>query len=236
MTKTWVSRVVFCALLIAPYTIANASTVVLYDTFGPDDYYSGKDSNSGFSADVGLKKTASPYQQSVANGFTIPSNLANITLDSIEVAIGNPLNNNGGNVITMTLHADNRGVPRRPGQAIESFNIELTQQYSKDIYIVSSTLNPVLSAGHNYWLIATAPDPNSQFGWAWNGLEPWGTSTGSQLIYQSDTDSWYDQSRNGQQAFRINAAATIVPLPASAVLLLSSILCLFGVKTARRKL
>ncbi|MGI9341502.1 MAG: choice-of-anchor R domain-containing protein [Gammaproteobacteria bacterium] len=235
MTKTWISRALFCALLIAPYTIANASTVVLYDTFGPNDYYSGKDSNSGFSADVGRKATASPYQQSVANGFTISSSLANITLDSIEVALGNPLNNIGGDVITMTLHEDNLGAPRRPGRAIESFDIVLPEPYSKDIYTVSSTLNPVLTAGQDYWLIASAPDPISQFGWAWNGLEPWGTYTGSQLLYRSNTNTWDDRSRNGQQAFRIIASATMVPLPASAMLLLSSILCLFRFKTAGRE-
>jgi hypothetical protein len=190
------------ALLLICSGTAVAEPVVLYNTFGPGDDFSGKDSTSGFAADIGFENG-----QRVANGFTVSPGLVDITLESIEVALINPLNNAGENQVILMLHNDFEG---QPGNVIESFVIDLAPKLSKEIYSVSSVLHPVLYAEQSYWLVAsavqTAAGPITELGWPWNGIEPWGTSTGPALHY-SEASGWQDQTQYGQQAFRINASA-----------------------------
>ncbi|TAA47264.1 choice-of-anchor R domain-containing protein [Corallincola spongiicola] len=217
-------KFIFSSMLILITTATNASPVILYNTFGPDDDFSTKNSNSGFSADIGLN----PYtleQQKVANGFSISSGFVDITLESIEVALSNPRNNDGSNRVTLTLHNDLGGVP---GAAIESLSVELAPKYSHQMYFIESATNPTLFAGSNYWLVASALDPMSELGWLWNGIAPWNTDTGPRLSYRSGDGIWKDRSKYGQQAFRINANATVVPTPSSVILFVGSLLCLAG--------
>lgn len=199
------------ALLLICSGTAVAGPVVLYDTFGPDDGFSGKDSTSGFSADIGFGRGLTP-----ANGFAVPPGLIDITLESIDVALINPINNPGGSQVFLTLHEDSAGLP---GSIIESFTIDLSPQLSKEVYSVNSVLHPTLLGGRIYWLavyVAESPAvvPYAELGWLWNGIEPWGTSTGPSLHHSNDF-GWQDETQYGQQAFRINASAVpgVVQLP-----------------------
>lgn len=199
-----------------------ASSVTVYDTFGVNDFY-----QTGWAADVGYHLNTDHVM--VANGFSVGANLSNVFLDTIEVALMNPFNNDGGSVMTMALYTDLNG---EPGSILETFNITLAPQFSAQIYTLNSVLAPELFAGQNYWLVASAPDPLSELAWYWNGLAPYGAYTGAALTNSDLNNQWLDASGSGQQAFRITASVSEVPLPGAFALFLS---CILGVSGFRAK-
>jgi len=216
------SMVVFIAMIISP--LINAQSVVLYNTFGANDYY-----QTNWAADVGYHLNTDHVM--VANGFSVASSLSSVYLDSIDVALMNPFNNDGGNAINLSLHEDLNG---EPGSIIEAFDFDLAPKFSAQIYTLNSVLSPQLFASQNYWLVASSPDPLAELGWFWNGLSPFGDYTGPKLRQSSLNNIWIDDSSYGQQAFRVTASTSVVPVPAAAWLFGSGLIGLIGVARLRK--
>jgi len=177
------------------------SEVVVYNTFGPNDDYSSRHTNSGYSADIG-RHYYEDYQQRVANGFVVPAELEEAKLISIEAAFSYSKGYKGSKVMLLTLHEDSKGIP---GKALEVFLVELDSDQYDSIYTIESELNTVLVPKKTYWLVAAVPDLSSQLGWLWNGIAEWKNNTGPRLEYNSLDNEWVDESSYGQQAFRVKA-------------------------------
>jgi len=172
---------------------------VLYERFGENDHYSGKNSNSGFSADIGFEKYENRHLR-VANSFTVPEAYNFAKLVSFEAIFSSPKNNDGSNALVVSLHKDFKG---KPTKTIETFLVHL--EPGENHVSVDFTRNITVLQGQKYWLVATAVDLQSSLGWAWNGVDEFLTNNGPVLAHDSQNNSWTDKSELGQQAFRIKA-------------------------------
>jgi hypothetical protein len=118
--------------------------VVTFDTYGPGDTYG----TIGYT--IGSGQTS--------GDLFAPSFTGN--LFEIDLALSNA---RGSNFVNVQLTADNNGAP---GSVIESYTVVATNVFSSPGSVVQalSTLHPLLTAGTNYWLLATTDDAS---------LDPW---------------------------------------------------------------
>ncbi|MCK5506187.1 MAG: PEP-CTERM sorting domain-containing protein [Thermodesulfovibrionia bacterium] len=129
------------------------------------------------------------------------------TLDTIELAVGIA---GGVNELDVWLMSDTGG---QPGSIIESFNFNNQMANAYDggsILLANSTLNPVLSAGTQYWLAADAPQSDSNIRWFTNSTSDFGP-----IASRLNLDPW-NTSTGIRSAFRISG--TVVPEPVSTIL------------------
>jgi hypothetical protein len=138
------------AALMTASLLRPAQAQVLFNNFGPDNAY-----NRGTGWTLGL--ASPPYIQGEA--FT-PGVSAPLT--SIEAAINLV---SGPNELTLKLMTDDAG---KPGSVIEEWSLSGAMGAFGDSFptvTVTSVLNPLLSAGTQYWVIAFV---SSDTGAAWN--------------------------------------------------------------------
>jgi hypothetical protein len=156
-----------------------------------------------------------------ASAFTSPGNYE---LGTIEVAAGLV---RGTNSLTISLDADSGG---NPGALIESFTISgampaFGSVSSGNLVLATSVLNPLLTAGTQYWVVLSVPnDGNTWAAWNWNSIG----DTGG--FAQSDNGSPLIGGTNTRSAMRITA----IPEPASVVLAGTSLVVLLGCGLLRR--
>ncbi len=144
-------------------------------------------------------------------GFSVSGN--SYTLDSISLAVSNPINNiSGGSVLDIFLMTDSNGAP---GSVIESLQVVLPAPIFSGIVSASSSLNPTLNSGSNYFLVVSAQQPNSFLGWFFDnsGFAP---PSGPSLS-RVDGGAWIENTI-GTAAFRVDGSLTAVPEPSSFVL------------------
>ncbi|ODS40587.1 MAG: hypothetical protein A7315_08165 [Candidatus Altiarchaeales archaeon WOR_SM1_79] len=174
----------------------SAETDIIYDNFGPADSYC-----TTASFDVWLNS----HDFDWAMGFTVPDT-GNFTLQAIELAVGNPLNNiGGGNIMNVLLMTDDAGIP---GDIIESYQLLVPPPYFTGILSYNSTIRPVLSANTQYWVVASAAQHSTQLGWSFdsgcfdsnNGPALKRVDGGEWQLYKSIySGRWY-----GKGAFRLS--------------------------------
>lgn len=136
-------------------------TGVVFSNFGPGDTYLIAGGWGVNSAGPNV-----PYTSDAGESF-VPA--GNVRLDRIEIAIGiaEGADNFSPNEVNVMLMTDENGAP---GTVIEAFRFSglglagtVRPPLAKD-----SLLRPVLGAGTRYWLVASAPLPNSFLAWHQN--------------------------------------------------------------------
>ena len=190
---------VLCNLLVVLLTAGQLQAVPVYSTFGPGDSYGMSSWTIGFPGtelDTGV-----PFAITVG----IPH-----TLDSIELAAGLF---SGTNEIDVWLMSDNAG---KPGATIEAFNFTNLGDIGtvNPLLLGNSVLNPTLTPGTDYWLVASAPHENDTFA-GWNTSSP---TVFGPIAFRSGANSW-NIANDNQPALRINGS----PIPAPVAIILGSI-------------
>jgi hypothetical protein len=192
-------RCLFLSLVIAILGAVQVSAMPLYSTLGSGDSY-----NTMMGYTIGL----SPNFYDQGNQFVIDGTQSYL-LDTIEVAIGLI---SGTNEVDVWLMSD---VGDEPGAIIESFNFAGQMgdfgEYNP-LLVGTSVLNPVLTPGTKYWLIASAPQSDT---WAsWNLSDP--DINGLRAVRESETNPWSIYSDTTMAAFRVNGE--VIPAPGAVVL------------------
>jgi hypothetical protein len=192
-------RCLFLSLVIAILGAVQVSAMPLYSTLGSGDSY-----NTMMGYTIGL----SPNFYDQGNQFVIDGTQSYL-LDTIEVAIGLI---SGTNEVDVWLMSD---VGDEPGAIIESFNFAGQMgdfgEYNP-LLVGTSVLNPVLTPGTKYWLIASAPQSDT---WAsWNLSDP--DINGLRAVRESETNPWSIYSDATMAAFRVNGE--VIPAPGAVVL------------------
>jgi len=194
-------RFVLCNLLIVLLASGQLQAVPIFSTFGPGDAYISSGGrvvgHSGFEFDIGSQfaiTVGTPHQ-----------------LDSIELAASLI---SGTNEIDVWLMSDAAG---EPGAIIEAFNFQNLPDYSlanRPLLVGNSALNPILTPGPNYWLVASAPNEgDTKASWhysEWSNIGPMAMRQGS--------GDWYVVN-DTITAYRINGS----PIPAPGAILLAGI-------------
>lgn len=175
------------------FSIVGAAVVahadVILDTYGvtPPGYQTG-----GWSIST---------EQTLSRPFAVTGTY---TLTSIELALGN-FNANVGNY-DISICGDNAGVP---GSTLESFSVNVsTPSNTVSNYMLTSTLNPLLTTG-TYYVVASTRDSSLSGGWAWNS-----DGTNADQQYTTDGGATWHNYNSVDVAMRIQGTPA-VPEPAS---------------------
>jgi hypothetical protein len=198
--------VAFAVLLISPRA-ALASTIV-FSNFGPlNSYYT-----NGFTGwTVSSTTSGAGSEVDTAMGFT-PG--ATYTLDSVALAAG--YISGLPNELDVSLQTDASGPS---GVVLESWTFTNLASLSSGSQLLSaaSVLNPTLSSGSLYWLVAEVPESGTTLS-AWNFNSIGDLGPGAQNV---DDGGWEGFPTTDRGAFEIDgtASSSAVPEPASLVLL-----------------
>jgi len=195
--RAW-SLVAVLALLF----VSAAHAVTIFDNFGP-----GYDYNVG----VGMIVTgsASIYgQHDEAFSFVAASTCR---LDSIALALAVDDPTVPTNEVALSLCSNQGGLP---GAALESWTIPvsgLSGNLNPPVWAYSA-LNPMLSAGTQYWLVGEANAAASAMVWFLND-----TGDEGPMATRANGGSWVP-SYGLRGAFQVNGTAQAVPEPATVAL------------------
>jgi hypothetical protein len=179
----------------------SAHAGVIYSNYGPGFSY---DTNTAWIVD---------YPGTGFNPAMPFTPTATATLDAIYLNVGNDL---GTSSLDITLRTDSGGIP---GAVIESFNVTSVPDALNGVTFaplqLKSSLNPILSAGQQYWIAATANDLGAEFGW-WESNADIG-----QVFSDQNGSPGFSTGRRG--VFELTSA----PEPIGSVLAMSGILLVF---------
>jgi len=178
-------------------SIANAAPI--YSTLGQGDSYShNMGYNVGWSAGSSCDN-GHQFQITVDSPYS---------LDSIEVGIGLE---SGTNQVEIWLMTD---AGNKPGTIIETFTFvdEMGDFADSPLITGTSVLNPILTPGTKYWLVASAPIFSTVADW--NFSDP---VVDGLRARRYDSGSWIVNSDSPLPAFRINGSA-VIPAPAAILL------------------
>lgn len=205
----------FIALTLISFLIgiySPAQAIVIFENFGPGDEYL-TDTGSLICKDNVLSCVGDDKDQ--GDAFTPPS--GNYYLDIIELALGiTSLSGEGTNVLDVWLMTDVSGLP---GEVIEAFNLSNAMPpygFGNPPIILTSELHPLLTAGTQYWVIASTPIDNTGAGWNFNSIDDRGPHA-----FRSQSGGWsWQVEHNLRGAFRILGSPAEQPIPEPATLLL----------------
>jgi hypothetical protein len=194
-----------CALLLVTPTVVRA-TPVIFTNFGP-----------GFSYDTtaGNPVGADPFLGPEWQGETFtPGGTAQ--LGTIRVALSDA----GGSLDPITVALRN-SVAGQPDGIIESFVIPGGTAgllgANNPPFVLTSLLNPVLTAGVQYWLTVQA-SPNSAYVWNWNNTG----ENAPHAVSQDSGGSWFVDATGffTPGAFELDARDQVAAVPEPGTLLL----------------
>ena len=195
-------------LLIALTSIClPASAGVIYSNLGPGD---------SFAADgctLGLGGGVCGYQFQAATS----ANVTSIELVAFLV--------DGDTGLDVWLKSDNGGLP---GTTLEHFQLAAGSLLADGkLFSLPSLLNPPLTSGSSYWLLATTTNPDA---WAtWNYTDP--AVLGTSYFFDGTDETTLSGETMG--AFRVNGTSSDIPEPGTLSMLLAGA-ALIAAKLARR--
>jgi len=187
---------VLCNLLVVLLAAGQLQAAIIFNNFGSGDSYAVSAWTIGFPGtelDTGV-----PFAITVG----VPH-----TLDSIELAASWY---SGTNEIDVWLMNDDAG---KPGTIIEAFNFQNLSS-GGSILVGNSVLNPILTPGTDYWLVASAPNENDTFA-GWNSAT--NPSVWGPIAFRSGAGSW-NIANDNQPALRINGSPYVIPAPGAIIL------------------
>jgi hypothetical protein len=194
-------------LAMASCLCVTAGTIV-YTDFGPSQAY-----NNSAGWNVGL-------DDSIAAGFD-PSSSG--TLLQVDLAIENL---GAIDPLSIMLETNSAGAPS--GTVLDSWTAP-TGSISgpPQVYTFTSTLNPTLTAGTEYWLVLSSADPNDFFAWMEN-------STETQGLDHNPGGGWNVEASSVTPVFDVVTGSAAVSAPEPATLRFTGVGCL-ALLVLRRK-
>jgi hypothetical protein len=103
-----------------------------------------------------------------------------------------------------------------PGAIIESINILLpAPSVNPTIIMATSSMNPILTAGSTYWIIASVSVPSTMATWGPNNTGALG-DTATRTNFQNG--QWFLQPTTATPSLRVNALPAGVPEPSTMLL------------------
>jgi hypothetical protein len=191
---TWGLAVCFVVLAGPP-----ARADVLYNNFGPRDSYG----SLGFVIGRAPGDTVTWVQ---GDPFRVTG--SDFTLDRLTLALSWALT--GPNEVDVQFRADAEGLP---GATIESFHFSNLGFFGQNHppVVADSVLHPLLSAGAQYWVTASASDL-SAMAWNWNSTNDVGPHARSQ------NGGPFDIITINRGAFRVEGTPSPAPEPATLAL------------------
>ncbi len=202
-------KLLFAALLCALLCVATAqkaqADTVIFSNFGPgmtftNGVYFVNGGNTG---------------QVLAVRFT---STGNFTFSSAQLALNLV---SGTNQLQVSLATNSSN---SPGTIIETITVNnALGPLPGSVVTANSTLQPLLSAGTDYWLIAFAPAANTSIAWHQSPADPSILPPGNFVVNNthSQTGPWAYLVPATRPAFQINGnpVATAVPEPTTMLLL-----------------
>ena len=184
-------------VVVCLFLAGTAHAVVLFDNFGTGTTY-----DAAQSQDVSFHPVSDPgYTQEtdvdLAMAFTMGAN--DYSLLSVTLPLGNDF---GTTIVDVSIHADNAGLP---GTTLESWTLAFL--VGGDLTL-SSASNPYLSAGATYWVVVSAPGPNSNgIRWFRNSIGYTGPGASRTLL---DGAGDWTPSASFRTALRVNGSRVAV--------------------------
>lgn len=198
----------FCGLALVPLP---AGATIIFDNFDLSDGYN---TGVGYTLGAGVDATQ-------GDAFVVPGGIG-YRLDTVELAISRV---SGANELMVALRADAGGLP---GAVLEVFSFSGAMGpfgSANPPLLATSLLRPTLTAGTQYWLIASVP-AGVHSAWNLNSIGdsgPHASSTMGSPFLDFDTT---------RGAFRVTASP--VPEPGTGFLLASGLLGTLGIRRRRR--
>jgi hypothetical protein len=203
-------------------TAARADTVV-FSNFGPGMTFN---TTQGYL----INPAGATPPQTIAHRFTSTSN---INFTSAQLALGLIAGNSN---IQVFLETDAGGLP---GTILETINVNISSPFPPGgIVTATSTLNTLLTAGTNYWLVAFAQNATTRAEWNFSLTD---FSTANNFAFNqipSPTGPWNAvPAGNIRSAFQINGnvIGPTVPEPATMLLFGTGLAGAVGAIRRRRK-
>jgi hypothetical protein len=151
-----------------------------------------------------------------------------VSFSSAQLALG--LSNGSPNILQILLETDAGGLP---GAIIETINVNIGPFPPGSVVTAMSVLNPLLTSGTNYWLVAYAPGPNTAAEWNFSFSDVPTLNNFASNQIPSPTGPWNFASGPVRSAFQINGNSP-VPEPAT-LLLLGPALAVIALRGCRRR-
>jgi hypothetical protein len=222
-------RLTIVFLVLSAFLAAPLSADIAYSSFtspgpSPTGYnLSGSNTIGGYTPGYGPGWWAEAVQ-------FIPTISGNV--ESYQVALYQGPGGSSG-VVDFELFSTD---PTTLGNPLTAVGIDATAVSVTDptpaVYTLSSTLNPLLSAGQTYWLVATIPGGNASVDVEWNYNT---NGPGGGPAYESPDGTYPHNPSTGWYATGTNDGVLQVNTPDGGMTLMLLGGALFGLETLRRR-
>ena len=168
---------------------------------------------------IGAAFGSEDQRRSAAQTFTAgrSGDLDRVDLNLRRVATPGSGSCNGGSGVTIEIRTVSAGAPGGSVLAGESLPASSITADTLNFYSFALTNPPVVTAGTQYALVASAPDASCTMGdfpYSWGGANPGPYSGGTALSKQNSTSSWQQEPGDGGfQTFVASPASTGGPIP-----------------------
>ena len=201
MTDHVRSRFILGAIVVGSLTALPANADVIFSNLGAGDTFLFLGQTLSVGSPIGA-------DQDQGSSFT-PLN--DFVLTNIELAVDLV---SGPNLLDVWLMRD---AGNQPGTIIETFHFVDAMGAFGGIHPVlsaNSLVHPILTAGNQYWLIASTPGPDEWAVWHLNSTGDFGPNS-----FRADLGPWVTSNMGLRSVFRITGTPVAIPEPTLLLLL-----------------